>query len=217
MLGLPKRAGWWFRLVDNIFRDAAVLPSGSSAHGRLMTGARTWSLEARLDALPTPPVGDHATSGSGDWVERGARQERYYGDGNGGQRHTGRGSGGRGWLWAGEKATATVGTLICEVQHLEHARSHTTSHGQQASQAGTYLCFPTPRRPSDAEPKDPLSRLRAGALQVWGNGGRTKRLYSLEPALVAMHRPYEPGCVRGCVSTRPGVHGEHYEQRVVNA
>ena len=105
------------------------------------------------------------------------------------------------------------GTLICEVQHLEHARSH-TSHGQQASQAGTYLCFPTPRRPSDAEPKDPLSRLRAGALQVWGNGGRTKRLYSLEPALVAMHRPDEPGCVRGCVSTRPGVHWEHHEQRV---
>jgi len=42
-----------------------------------MTGARTWSLEARLDALPTPPVGDHATSGSGDGdkVERGARKE----------------------------------------------------------------------------------------------------------------------------------------------
>ena len=75
MLGLPKRAGWWFRLVDNIFRDAAVLPSGSSAHGRLMTGARTWSLEARLDALPTPPVGDHATFGSGDRVEGGAQRK----------------------------------------------------------------------------------------------------------------------------------------------
>lgn len=180
MLGLPKRAGWWFRLVDNIFRDAAVLPSGSSAHGRLMTGARTWSLEARLDALPTPPVGDHATSGSGDRVESGAQRERYCNDSNGGQRHTGRGSGGRGWQWAGGKATATAGTLICEVQHFEHARSH-TSHGQQASRAGTYLpLLPTPRRPSDAEPKDPLSRLRAGALQVWGNGGKTRRLYPLQ-------------------------------------
>ena len=144
MLGLPKRAGWWFRLVDNIFRDAAVLPSGSSAHGRLMTGARTWSLEARLGALPTPPVGDHATSGSGDRVERGARQERYYGDGIGGQRHTGRGSGGRGWLWAGEKATATVGTLICEVQHLEHAHYFTRAVDLAGQQAGTSLCFPHP-------------------------------------------------------------------------
>lgn len=27
-------------------------------------------------------------------------------------------------------------------------------------------------------------------------------------ALVAMHWPYEPGCVRGCVSTRPGAHGD---------
>lgn len=70
MLGLPKRAGWWLRLVDSIFRDAAVLPLGPRhTDGRLMTGARTWSLEARLDALPTPPVGDHATFGSGDGVE----------------------------------------------------------------------------------------------------------------------------------------------------
>jgi hypothetical protein len=51
------------------FSGYCCAASGSSAHGRLMTGARTWSLEARLDALPTPPVGDHATSGSGDGAE----------------------------------------------------------------------------------------------------------------------------------------------------
>lgn len=62
-------------------------------------------------------------------------------------------------------------------------RARTLAHFTRAAGlARRYLptLLPTPRRPSDAEPKDPLSRLRAGALQVWGNGGKARRLYPLQ-------------------------------------
>jgi hypothetical protein len=53
-----------------------------------------------------------------------------------------------------EKTTAMVGTLICEVQQAARTLALTRAAG--LTRAGTYLCLP-PRRPSDAEPKDPLS------------------------------------------------------------
>ena len=82
MSGLPKRTGCWWRPVDSIFLEMLVLLVTAAAVPRHTQTTDDWSrgrergacFEARLDALPTPPVGDHATSGSGDRVEREARK-----------------------------------------------------------------------------------------------------------------------------------------------
>lgn len=54
------------------FGSAKAAAVGSSAHGRLVTGARTWSLEPRLAALPTPS-GDHAISCLGRVINAGGK------------------------------------------------------------------------------------------------------------------------------------------------
>lgn len=95
-------------------------------------------------------------------------------------------------LWAGKKATATVGTLICEVQT---ARSLALTRA--AGLAGTLALssVPTPRRPSDAEAKTLSGR---ALCQSWG---KAKRL-SHQGCIRALHWPGEPGWP-GCMATRP--------------
>jgi hypothetical protein len=78
MSGLPKRTGCWWRPVDSIFLEmllpllvtAAAVPRHTQTTDDWSRGReRGACFEARLDALPAPPV-DHATAHKGNELVR---------------------------------------------------------------------------------------------------------------------------------------------------
>ena len=101
-----------------------------------------------------------------------------------------------------EKATAMVGTLICEVQHRRtHARTHTDSRPRRQAPTSVSHTPPPVRR---CRAKDPLYGRAPYNGGSWGKRTRSK---PFQACISGQHRPYEPGCSRMHVHEAGGAWG----------